>query len=255
MAEERISSASRALHRGGVAAAAAFWERAVALTPDLAERAARALAAAEAKYAAGDFRAAQALLVVAEAGPLSKLADAHVQRMRAQVAFALRRGSDAPPLLAQAAQRFELLDDEVARQTYLEALVAVIYAWLAPGQDVLEVVRAAKSAPYGPEPLPHSQLLLRGLAVRLTDGYVAAAPMLKQALRRYLAEPQELDWLSVAYNLVAMDLWDAQAWSELAAGQVRLARANGTLSWLPFALDSSRRAPHPGRSSPRRQPC
>ena len=102
---------------------------------------------------------------------------------------------------------------------------------------MLEVVRAAKSAPYGPEPLPHSQLLLRGLAVRLTDGYVAAAPMLKQALRRYLAEPQELDWLSVAYNLVAMDLWDAQAWSELAAGQVRLARANGTLSWLPFALD------------------
>ena len=34
-----------------------------------------------------------------------------------------------------------------------------------------------------------------------------------------------------------MDLWDDQAWFELATGQVRLARANGTLSWLPFALD------------------
>ena len=85
--------------------------------------------------------------------------------------------------------------------------------------------------------MPHSQLLLRGLALRLTDGYAAAAPMLTEALRRYRAQPQELDWLCVSYNLVAMDLWDDEAWFSLAAGQVRLARANGTLSWLPFALD------------------
>jgi len=73
--------------------------------------------------------------------------------------------------------------------------------------------------------------------VRLADGYLAAAPTLKEALRRYRAQPHELDWLSVSYNMVAMDLWDDEAWFELAAGQVRLARANGTLSWLPFALD------------------
>jgi DNA-binding CsgD family transcriptional regulator len=34
-----------------------------------------------------------------------------------------------------------------------------------------------------------------------------------------------------------MDLWDDEAWSELASGQVRQARASGTLSWLPFGLD------------------
>ncbi|MGH3302436.1 MAG: AAA family ATPase [Streptosporangiaceae bacterium] len=238
VARELINSASRALRRGGVAAAAAFWERAVALTPDPGERASRALAAAEAKYAAGDFAAAQALLVAAEIGPLDELGAAHVQRMRAQVAFALRRGSDAPPLLLRAAQRLQTLDAERARQTYLEALVAAIYAGrLAHGQDVLEVARAARLAPFGPEPLPHSQLLLRGLAERLTDGYVAAAPTLKEALRRYREQPQQLDWLCVSYNLVAMDLWDDEAWFELAAGQVRLARASGTLSWLPFALD------------------
>jgi DNA-binding CsgD family transcriptional regulator len=78
---------------------------------------------------------------------------------------------------------------------------------------------------------------MQGLAVRLADGYLAAAPTLKEALRRYRAEPLVLDWLSVSYNMVAMDLWDDEAWFELAAGQVRLARANGTLSWLPFALD------------------
>jgi len=248
VATELINSADRARHRGGVAASAAFWEQTVALTPDPGERARRALVAAEAKYAAGDFEAAQALLVTAEIGPLDELGYALVQRMRAQVVFALRRGSDAPPLLLRAAQRLEGLDADLARQTYLEALVATIYAGrLAHEEDITEVARAARSAPSGrsavsgrsrSEPPPHSQLLVHGLAVRLTDGYVAAAPWLKEALRSYrAAQPQDLDWLSVSANLVAMDLWDDEAWYELATGQVRLARANGTLSWLPFALD------------------
>ena len=241
VAAELINSAGRALRRGGVAAAAAFWEQAVALTPDPGQRASRALAAAAVKYAAGDFEAAQALLARAVVGPLDELAAAQVERMRAQIAFAVRRGRDAPPLLLRAAQRLRTLDGELARQTYLEALVAEIYAGrLAHGEGTREVARAALSAPYEPagtDPPPHSQLLLRGLAVRLTDGYVTAAPMLKEALRRYRAEPRELDWLSVSYSMVAMDLWDDEAWSELAAGQVGLARASGTLSWLPFALD------------------
>jgi len=241
VAQELINSASRALHRGGVAAAAAFWERAVVLTPDPGTRAVRALTAAEAKYAAGDFEAAQACLVTAELGPPGELGGARVQRMRAQIAFALRRGGDAPPLMLQAAQRLENLDADLAKQTYLEAMVAAIYAGrLARGRDARQVARAARPATpghSGPEPLPHSELLIHGLAVRLADGYVAAAPTLKEALRRYRAEPPELGWLSVSYNVVAMDLWDDEAWFELADRQVRLARANGTLSWLPFALD------------------
>src|SRR5580704_1327275 len=232
VAEELIRSASRAMRRGGVAAAAAFWERAVALTPDPGQRASRALTAAEAKYAAGDFEAAQALLVTAEVGPPGELGEARVQRMRAQVAFALRRGGDAPPLMLQAAQRLQSLDPELARQTYLEALIAAIYAGrLVHGQDARQVAHAARSA------TSPAQLLIHGLAVRLADGYVAAAPTLKEALCRYRAQPHELDWLSVAYDIVAMDLWDDEAWFELAAGQLRLARANGTLSWLPFTLD------------------
>ena len=251
VAGELIGSAGRALRRGGVAAAAAFWERAVVLTPDPGERAARALEAAGVKYQAGDFEAAQALLAAAEVGPLSQLNHALVQRMRAQVAFALRRGSDAPPLLLRAAQRLEELDAGLARQTYLEALVAAVYAGrLAHGQDVLEIARAAAALPTEEGPAsegpagkgpagegPADGGLLRGLAVRLADGYTAAAPLLSEALRRYRAQPQELDWLCVAGNMVAMDLWDDQAWFELATSQVRLARANGTLSWLPFALD------------------
>jgi DNA-binding CsgD family transcriptional regulator len=246
VAEELISSAGRAMRRGGVAAAAAFWERAVALTPDPGQRASRALTAAEAKYAAGDFEAAQALLVTAEVGPPGELDEARAQRMRAQVAFALRRGGDAPPLMLRAAQRLESLDPELARQTYLEALLATIYAGrLAHGQDARQVARAARSATRPPSgsqlpsgsQAPPAQLLIHGLAVRLADGYVAAAPTLKEALRRYRAQPPELGWLSVSCNIVAMDLWDDEAWFELAAGQLRLARANGTLSWLPFTLE------------------
>jgi len=238
VAAELIASASRAQRRGGIAAAAAFLERAVTFTPDAGERASRAQAAAGAKFEAADLVAAESLLATAAVGPLDKLGQAQVQRVRAQIAFDLRRGNDAPALLLRAARTLEPLDPELARDTYLEALVAVIYAArLATGTDVADVAGAARSTPIGPEPLPARQLLLLGLAARLTDGYAAAAPQLKRALRAYRDEERQLDWLCVAYNLAAMDLWDDRAWFELASWQTELARATGTLSLLPYALD------------------
>jgi DNA-binding CsgD family transcriptional regulator len=71
----------------------------------------------------------------------------------------------------------------------------------------------------------------------LTDGYAAAAPKLTAALRAYRAEERHLDWSWVAYSLAAMDLWDDDAWLDLASSQVELARATGALILLPFALD------------------
>jgi DNA-binding CsgD family transcriptional regulator len=238
VAGELIDSASRAQGRGGIAAAAAFLERAVAFTPDPGERALRALTAAQVKFEAGDLAAAESLLATADVGPLDELGKATTERVRAEIAFDLRRGSDAPPLLLRAAQRLEPLDAELARETHLEALVAAIYAGrLAASADVAGIARAALSAPFGPEPLPARQLLLLGLATRLTDGYAAAAPALTGALRAYLAEDRELDWLCVAYDLAAMEMWDEQAWLELASRQAELARATGALILLPYALE------------------
>src|SRR4051794_11535663 len=238
VAGELIDSASRAQRRGGIAAAAAFLERAVTFTPDPGERASRALTAAQLKLEAGDLSAAGSLLAAADAGPLDELGQARAQRVQAQIAFDMRRGSDAPPLLLRTAQRLESLDVELARETHLKALVAVVYAGrLATDATPADVGRAALSAPVGPEPLPASQLLLRGLATRLTDGYAAAAPALTAALRAYLAEERHLDWSWVAYSLAAMDLLDDDAWLELASSQAELARATGTLIWLPFAID------------------
>ena len=238
VAAELIASAGRAQRRGGVAAAAAFLERSVTFTVDPGERALRALAAARAKFDAADFASAQSLLVLADVGPLDELGRAKVQRTRAQIAFDLRRGRDAPALLLSASQRLEALDVELARETYLEALLSAIYAaGLAGGTDASAVATAALSASLGDDPMTSRRLLLRGLATRLTEGYAAAAPALRDALVAHRSEERRLDWLSVAYNIAAMELWDDATWFELASGQAELARATGTLILLPYALD------------------
>ncbi|HTY31770.1 AAA family ATPase [Mycobacterium sp.] len=237
VAAELIGSAGRAARRGGVAAAAAFWERAVALTPDPARRAERALAAAEAKFAAGNLVAAQDLLSAADVGAFDELGRARVELMRARIAFKLNRGADAPALLLHTAHRLRPLDDDLTRQTLLEALLAAVYVGqLASGGGLREVARSAKAAPFGPDPLPHPQLMLRGLAVRVIDGYSAAVPLLKEALRQYLSDPAELDMLCHSYTFVATDLWDGDAWLEIARRQMQLARPTGTLSRVVEAL-------------------
>ena len=93
VAAELEASAGRAQARGGLAAAAAFLERAVALTPDPTRRAQRALAAARAAHAAGAADAASALLTAARRGPLDELEDAQRLWLEAQVAFSSGRGA------------------------------------------------------------------------------------------------------------------------------------------------------------------
>src|SRR6185295_1566686 len=99
VAAELERSAGRAEARGGVAAAAAFLERSALLTPDPVRRARRALDAAQTKYQAGAFEAAVTLLAIAEAGPLDELQRARIDLLRAQTAFTLSRGNEAPALL------------------------------------------------------------------------------------------------------------------------------------------------------------
>jgi DNA-binding CsgD family transcriptional regulator/tetratricopeptide (TPR) repeat protein len=244
VATELEHSAGRARARGGLAAGAAFHERAAELTPDATRRARRALAAAQGKHHAGAPDAALRLLAMAQAGPLDELEQAQAQLLHAQITFATTRGREAPPLLLQAAKRLEPLDATLARATYLEAFAAALSAdRLVRGGDAREVAAAVLAADWGPssrEGPAACDRLLDGLAVLVCQGHRAGAPALKEALRAFreasLPEEEELRWLWLACH-IARALGDDVAWDELIARQVELARRAGALSLLPVALD------------------
>jgi DNA-binding CsgD family transcriptional regulator len=246
VARELERSAGRAQRRGGVAAAAAFLERAAELTPDPARQGARALAAAQAKFDAAAPDTASELLATAAMAPLDELQRARLDRLRAQIMFARTRGSDAPRLLLDTAKRLEPFDIGLARETYLEALGATIFAGrLSGARNLREAAEAAITAPPGSRPPRAIDLLLDGLATRFTEGYTASVSPLRRALDAFLQdEPDAGDirwlWLAcpVAPEPVAPDLWDDETWDRLTARAVALARDAGALAVLPVALTS-----------------
>ena len=239
VAAELEHSAGRAQTRGGLAAAAAFLERAAALTLDPARRARRALAAAQVKHQAGAPQAALALLASAQAGPLDQLQRAQAELLHGQIMFTMNRGSDAPPILLRAAKQLEPLDATLARETYLEALAAAQFAGRsAGGGAVLEVAQAARTAPTAPA--PHApDLLLDGLAVMITEGHGAAAPLLRRAVDAFrhgdIVGNGGFRWLWLAEE-AAQEVWDHDAWHELAVLQLELVREVGALTVLPLAF-------------------
>ena len=256
VAAELERSAGRAQARGGLAAAAAFLERAALLTPDPVRRAQRLLAAARARRDAGALDAALGLLVAVEAGPLGQLQAAEVEHMRGQIALDQRRGSDAARLLFSAARRFEPLNAALAREAYLEALwEAAMWAGDLdiPG-GVREMAEAARAAPPGPDP-PRVvdvllDVLLDAFALRLTQGHAAAAPALARVLELVLAldfgigETGRWLWLAGGRisQIIALQLWDAESWHALATRQAQFARGAGALVHLQFALNYLARA-------------
>jgi DNA-binding CsgD family transcriptional regulator len=244
VAAELERSAGRAQARGGLAAVAAFLERAAALTPEASHRARRLVAAAGAKRDAGDLEVALELLADVEAGALDELGRARVDLLQAQIALEQRRGRDAGRLFLTAAGRLEPLDAELARETYLEALGGAMASDVDVAGGAPAVAAAARAAPPGAVPPRTVDLLLDAFAIRLTDGYAAAAPTLAQALQRLLAvdvsDGGVGGWLSLSGgrngNIVALEMWDDEALHLLAARQVQVARDTGALVHLQFAL-------------------
>ena len=240
IANELEHSADRARSRGGAGAAAAFLERSAILTLAPQQRTMRALAAAEAKLQAGEAAAARDLLAMAEAGPATELQQAQVDLLRARIAFASSRGSDAPALLLTAARRLEPVDTGLARSTYLEALSAGIFAGqlASAGSGLREVARAAVTAPRPTGPSRAPDHLLDGLAAYYTDGYAAAVPVLREALAVFGADmsvAEELRWLWLAC-LTAVHVWDDNGWERMSSRYLTLARQAGALGEHALAL-------------------
>jgi len=241
VAAELERAAGRAQARGGLAAAAAFLQRAVELTPEPGRSVQRAFAGAQTSYEAGALDEALALLGTAERGAAGELQPARVQLLRAQIAFASGRGSDAPPLLLKAARELEAVDAPLARATYLDALAAALFAGrLARGAGVLEVAEAVRGAPPSPQPPLAGDLLLRGLALLITDGPSVGTPVLKRALRAFrerTATEEDIRWWWLAGPVAGL-IWDHEGWDALTARQIEVARNVGALAMLPLALST-----------------
>ncbi len=238
VALELERSAGRAQARGGLAAAAAFLRRAVALTGDPVLRADRALASAQASLQAGEFDAALGLAAAAEAGPLDEFQRALVDLLRAQVAFGAGLWSDAPPLLLKAARQLESFDLDLARETYLTAWGAAGLAEDVAAREVLiETCRAVRTLP-PPEGSPRPRdLMLDGFALLITEGHAAAAPTLQRAVRALANLPVEdvLRWGWMAVGASAA-VWDHEGWYASCARQVQVVRDAGALAVLPIHL-------------------
>jgi DNA-binding CsgD family transcriptional regulator len=241
VAEELMQAADRAQVRGGFPAAAAFLERATALTLDPRLRAARALAAAQAMREAGAFDDAVDLLGQAESsGGLDALGAARAALLRGQIAFVAGHMSAAVPLFLEAADRLKPLDPSLARDTYREAFHAAFAAGrFREGGGTREVAAAARRAPpVNGRPGPQD-LLLDGLAVMLTDGYAVGSPLVQTALKAFRAEDLSvrdgLDWLPLACRM-ALNVFDFESWDVLSARLVDVAREAGALAVLPIAM-------------------
>ena len=237
------SSARRGAHKhaAGSPPLPHFCKRAVSLTQEPARHAGRALAAAQASLQAGAFDVALRLTAAAEAGPLDDFERARAELLRAQVTFMSNRDGDAPALLLQAAKQLEPLDVALARETYLEALMAAQFAGrFAPG-SATEIAQTACTAP--PAPCPRApDLLLDGLKVMITEGHAAAAPLLERAVDTFLSgdgnATREFRWFWLA-EAIAIEIWDHESWRDLAVRELELVRDAGALTLLPLALSAN----------------
>ncbi|GAA1545552.1 helix-turn-helix transcriptional regulator [Nocardioides humi] len=233
-------AAERARARGGIAAAAAFLDRAAQLTPDPARRGSRTVAAAQAKTQAGAFDQAVELLDLARFAPLGEYDAAQADLARGRILFASQSASSGLPLLLSAARRLEPLDPALATETYRDAMYAALTAGQMAGEVGLPEVAAAVLGM--PEPLTHRRVdrLLRGIALVVAEGYAAGVPLVQQALTQLgqgptLGADEGVGWLPLACR-AAHDAWDFGSWTTFSTTLVELARELGALAVLPSAL-------------------
>jgi DNA-binding CsgD family transcriptional regulator len=228
-------SAGRAQARGGVAAAAAFLQRAVALTPDRGPRADRALAAAQASLQAGSIDTALALLETAEASASDEFQRAQVSLLRGHAAMATF-ASEGPAMLLNAARALEPFSLPLARETYLVAWGGAVVA----GQEEtgLEICSAVRALPASDDPGP-LDLLVDGVTRLTVDGPAAAIPTLQRAAREVVELPVDdvmrWGWAAV---VASHSVWDDDLERATLERHIRQLREVGALGRLPILLSA-----------------
>lgn len=236
VADELERCADRAAKRGGLASVAAFLENAAFLTAETSPRNRRALAAAQAKLDAGEPEEALRLLASVKTATLDQAQRAAAETLRARIAFSAKRDDDAVAMLLRAAALTAPVDARSAREIFLEAFAAVLFAGrFGPAPRLAETAEAARTVLPAPLPARPLDLLLDGLTTEVTRGLPVAAPLLRDAIGAYRGREPGCGWMWLACS-AAMDLWDDEAWRVLADRQVDIARRDGALAFLPVGL-------------------
>ncbi|MFE3222643.1 ATP-binding protein [Nocardia sp. NPDC059228] len=234
-------SAARAQARGGPAAAAAFLERAGLLSADPRHRVERLLAAAQANLQAGSYDSALGLLATMEVDPLDPSQRARADLLRGQIAFASGSGNDAPGRLLRAAIRLSALDLGQARETFLSAWIAAVFAGgLAFDGNLAEISRAAQRLPRSASPGRPEQIL-HALSLAITAGAAHAAPVLREVVDAFdgtTESPEDVLRWSWLAHAAAVALWDHAAWRRILERNAEVIRCAAAADLLPVVLST-----------------
>ncbi|MFF4796109.1 ATP-binding protein [Streptomyces sp. NPDC001276] len=241
VAADLEQSAGRAHARGGPAAAAAFLERAALLSADPVRHTERNLAAVQAHQQAGSHERALELLAATEAGRLDPLQRARAELLRGHIAFASGLSNTAPQILLRAAEQLVPLDLGLARETYLTAWMAAVFAGGLAGEGSLpNVCRAARQVPRSPQP-DKPELILDAISAVITNGPAAAEPALRHVVSAFTAAEttteETLRWGWFAHA-AAIALWDHSAWRAMLEREAEVMRAAGAHGLLPIVLST-----------------
>jgi DNA-binding CsgD family transcriptional regulator len=234
VAMELERTAARAKARGGLAAAAAFLERAAILTPDVQKRAERTLAAAELMHEAGSLDSVENLLRAIDPRHLDAVQMARVEALEAELR--LERGGTTTEMVLKLLAAAKRLDDDRSARVY--ALEALKHAFWSGQPPALEAVAQALAETPAAESSV-AGLLTRGWAQMLERGFPAGTDLMRQAMILLREKPalEESDLSLLPYTEgITLNSWDIDSWETLARQRLQLVRDVGALRELPEAL-------------------
>jgi DNA-binding CsgD family transcriptional regulator len=227
VATELDRSAAGARARGGVAAAAAFHERAAALSRDPVRRAERTLAAAHAHLDAGAPDAAAALLDTVARNPDNDVTPAEVELLRGRIAYVRHRDGNGPAFMLSAARHLAATDPHRSRDCFLDAVEMALVVGRASGVMDM-VIEAARAAP----PIAGPPDILDTLVLLTTDGHRAAADQ----VRELLGERAQWSVRPALAGMLAVEFWDVDAHDLITDWVLGAARRSGSPLTLRHGL-------------------
>ncbi|GAA2520808.1 helix-turn-helix transcriptional regulator [Winogradskya humida] len=220
--------ASRAQARGGVAATAAFLERAVALTMDPALRVERTLASVQATLDAGGADPAADLLTTVDVAALDGYQRARVDVLGGRIAFTRHGDGTGPMLMVSAARRLATLDVQRSRDCFLDGIEMALSVGRARGV-IDEVLAAARTdAPPGASPDILDVLIMLG-----AQGPRGAVPLLAGL------PGDDGPWWAprpALATMIAAEFWDFDTHAAIAGWLEKSGRESGSPALLRLGL-------------------